>query len=707
MYPGKFSLVFFLTVIFTAQMLCAAEEKNSVAAVKVDVESESASKLRFVKTTLLNGPTAQDRLDASAELLYGKDKASRQIVLEILEIKDNSPARQAICKTIINSRLAIPDKSDLRKPLLAILRESNEQDAKFAAQATLIFEFSEIADDLTELITTTGIERNVRLNALYALQLRPVEKQAVATIASLMSDKDKLVAQAARQAIPYWIPEGMTDREILRYIRHLTQGEITHKWIDVQEKEARRLDMELERWRTLYLSSLSREYETADDTEKGNILLSRLGSDLADVRLWALGKISTLSPSVILPPEFNAQLLGILSDSNKTVRLTTARIFSQMSDRNPAEKLLAQFKVEEYDEIKLELFKALGEACYYAFSAGSTFKVTEEIRSATLIISEQYLSNDDADKASVAAEVIRKMLEPNGLDSFLVSKYLKLLSARFARARDHDNALAAKILGEMARLCAQSAHRKITSRLYGTFFLNGLDEKDNEPIRRTSVTGLINIDKTTALETFKTRSMIDDPSESIRSAVIVLAGQTGNPDDIKWLCKRLQTNGEAASAWEAIKEILQRQKAADILAWADKLAFDKLSQDRIMVLLTMGEKKAELENNDELINAIRTKLRPIQLDVYLKAGNLDKAVQIVASSLIEADMPAKHPLAMVIDTYMGIASLEQKTSLIKALTKISTAETNATNRPVFGKLIKTWELKLNPSPPPTEPVENE
>jgi hypothetical protein len=353
------------------------------------------------------------------------------------------------------------------------------------------------------------------------------------------------------------------------------------------------------------------------------------------------------------------------------------------------------------------LFKALGEACYYAFSAGSTFKVTEEIRSATLIISEQYLGNDDADKASVAAEVIRKMLEPNGLDSFLVSKYLKLLSARFARARDHDNVLAAKILGEMARLCAQSAHRDITSRLYGTFFLNGLDEKDNEPIRRTSVTGLINIDKTTALETFKTRSMIDDPSESIRSAVIVLAGQTGNPDDIKWLCKRLQTNGEAATAWEAIKEILQRQKAADILAWADKLAFDKLSQDRIMVLLTMGEKKAELENNGELINAIRTKLRPIQLDVYLKAGNLDKAVQIIASRLGEADMSAQNPLAMVIDTYMGIATLEQKTSLMKALTKISTAETNATSRPVFGKLIKTWGLKLNPSPPPTKPVENE
>jgi hypothetical protein len=698
MHSGKFILVFFLTVIFIVGVGCAADVKTGSLSPTTSVESESVSKLRFVKTTLLNGPTAQDRLDAADELLYGKDKPSRQILLETLALKDNSPARQAICKTIINSRLAIPDKSDFRLPLLAILQESNEQDAKFAAQATLIFEFSEIADDLTKLITTPKIERVVRLNALYALQLRSVDKQAIATIASLTSDEDTQVAQTARQAIPYWIPAGMDGREILQYIRHLSQGEITRKWINFQEKEARRLENERLRWKTLYLSSLSREYETADDTEKGNILLSRLGSALATVRLWALEKISTLSPSVILPPEFNAQLLGVLSDSDRTVRLTAAGLFSQMSDRNPAEKLLAQFKVEEYDDIKLELFKALGEACYYAFSAGSSFKLSEEIRSATLIISEQYLSNSDSDKAAVAAGVIRKMLEPNGLEPILATKYLKLLSTRFAMAKDHDDALAAEILGEMARLCAQPAHREITSRLYGTFFLNGLIEKDNELIRRTSITGLINIDKTTALQTFKKYLLVNDPSENIRSAVMELAGQTGEPDDIKWLSASLQSNGEAAVAWEAIKEILQRQNATVIYVWADRLALKKLSQDRIMVLLTIAEKKAELENNSVLTRAIRTKLRPIQLDVYLKAGNLDKAVQIVSSRLTEGDIPAGNSLAMVIEDFMTNASLEQITALMKELTVVNATGINATSRPLFSRLVKTWKLKLNPLP---------
>ena len=239
-------------------------------------------------------------------------------------------------------------------------------------------------------------------------------------------------------------------------------------------------------------------------------------------------------------------------------------MFSKMSDRNPAEKLLAQFNIEEFDDIKLELFKALGEACYYAFSAGSTFQLPEDIRSATLIISEQYLNDKDPDKAAVAAEVIRKMLEPNGLEPLLVTKYLKLLSTRFTQARAQNPALAAEVLNVMARLCAQSSHKKITSRIYGIFFMEGLEEINNEPVRRTSVTGLINIDKTTAFNTFKKLSMINDPSENIRSEVVKLAGQTGKAEDIEWLFERLQSNGEAPIAWEAIKEIPKKERTNDI-----------------------------------------------------------------------------------------------------------------------------------------------
>ncbi|MBW8016752.1 MAG: hypothetical protein FVQ82_11240 [Planctomycetes bacterium] len=697
----RISLIIFLTVIIAAGTVCAADASVTAAdaAAKTKADAEAADKLRFVKTTLLNGPTVQDRLDAAVALLYGKDKAARQILLETLAIKDNSPARQAICNTIINSRQAIPDKADFRKPLLVILAESNGLDAKLAAQATLIFEFSEIEDDLTKMAAASENVRDVRLNALYALQQRPVEKQAIATIASLISDPDKQVAQAARQALPYWIPAGMSRPEILRYLKRLSRSEISRKWIDFQEKEVRRLENERKKWEELYISSLSREYDNADDTAKGKILLGRLGSDLSPVRIWALEKVGTLSPSVakVLPPQFNTQLLGLISDSDRDVRLITARMFSQMGDRNPAEKLLAQFKVEDYDDIKLELFKTLGEACYYAF-LGDVIKLSEDIRSATLIIAEQYLGENDPDKAAVAAEVIRKMLEPNGLEPILVTKYLKLVSARFARAQSEAPELAGEILSVMASLCGQTAHRDITSRLYGTYFLNGLKNKDNEAVRRTSVTGLINIDKTTAFEKFKANSMIDDPSENIRTAMMKLAGETGKSEDITWLIGRLKANGESAIAWEAIKDILQRQKSAEIFKWTTKLAASGLSQERKMVLLIMADKKAELEKNTKVINAVRTKLRPMQLDVHLKAAAFDKASQIIADRLKEGDMSGENPLAKVIETFMSSATLELKTAFVKTLTAVSSKEVYMTGRPSWQQLMAKWKQMLKPTP---------
>jgi hypothetical protein len=698
----RISLIIFLTVIITAGTVCAADAPVTAAdVVKAKADTEAADEFRFVETTLLNGPTVQDRLDAAVELLYSKEKAARQILLKTLAVKENSPARQAICNTIINSRLAIADKDDFREPLLAILAESNGKDAKLAAQATLIFEFSEIDDALTKMAVTAENGRDVRLNALYALKLRPVEKQAVAVIASLISDPDKQIAQAARQALPYWIEPGMNRPEILRYLKRLSRAEISRKWTDFQEKEVRRLDNERQKWQKLYLSSLSNDYDNADDAEKGNILLGRLGSDLSAVRLWALEKVSTLSPSVVLPPQFDTQLLGLLSDSDRNVRLITARMFYRMSKRNPAEKLLEQFKVEEYDDIKLEHFKTLGEACYYALLGEKIkkIKLPEDIRSSTLIIADQYLGDNDPDKAAAAAEVIRKMLKPNGIESTLVKKYLKLISERFAIAQDNDPELAAEILGVMARLCAQPSHKDITSRLYGTYFRKGLENKDNEAVRRTSVAGLINIDKTTAFEKFKTSSLMDDPSENIRMAVIKLAGETGKSEDINWLLDKLQANGEAPMAWEAIKEILQRQKAAEIFVWTNNPAVAKLSQERVMVLLVMAEKKAEQQKNAKVINAVRTKLRPMQLDVHLKAEAFDKAGQIIADRLEEFDMLAANPLAMVIEAFMSTASLEQKTALVKELTAVSSTEVNSKDRPQWQKLLAKWKKMLAPAPP--------
>ena len=162
--------------------------------------------------------------------------------------------------------------------------------------------------------------------------------------------------------------------------------------------------------------------------------------------------------------------------------------------------------------------------------------------------------------------------------------------------------------------------------------------------------------------------------------------------DITRLIGRLAANGESAVAWEAIKDILQRQKAEDIFKWANKLTAGGLAQDRVMVLLGMAEKKAD-KKNTKFINAIRTKLRPMQLDDHLKAAAFAKAAQIIADRLKEGDgdISGKNPLAMVIDKFMLSATLGQKTALVKSLTAVSSADAIATGRPSWQQLMSKWK----------------
>lgn len=689
-------LISLFAVMLSAGLALAADEPLASAPANGANEANTARQLRIYKTALLNGPTEKIRSDAAAELLYRQDSESRDILLQALALKDNSPARQAVCRAIIDSRSSIINKEVFLEPLLAILQEAAGKDAKYAAEATLIFEYAEIASELTKNVNSGKNNRSVRLNALYALSLRPVEKQAVATIVKLFDDADKQIARAAEDTLPYWIPAGMDGPAILRYLRHKSQSEIIRDWVDFQEKEVRRLQTERQRWQRLYLSTLNKQYETADDTSKGIILLGNLGSDLVEVRLWGLEKAGQLSPSIILPPEFDNALLALVSDPDRLVRLKTAEILSNMSDRNPAEKLLAQFKVEEYDNVKLEIFKSLSEACYYAFSPGSTIELSENMRTVTLIIAEQYLGEKDAEKATVGAEAILKLLESNGFNDELVEKYLRLLSARFTQAQsDGNNDLSAEILNVMARLCGQSTHNDLTARLFGVYLLNSLDEKDNEQIRRIAVTGLVNIDKTEAMETFKERLLMDDPSLNIRLAVIELAGETGKAEDITWLMEKLTLADERSGAWEAIKQILQRQQADVIDLWASKLAAANAGGDRVRTLLVMAEKKAETENNTALLKSIRKKLQPMLLEVYLKSGDVSKVSKLIASRLKESDAGAEDALAKKITAYLDSgATLEQKRLLVKTLSSIREKTANGNSRPQWKELVKIWQQKI-------------
>ena len=98
----RISLIIFLTVLIAAGTVCAADlPVSAVELAKAKADVEAASKLRFVKTTLLNGPTVQDRLDAAVALLERSSSSPpmTSAMFDVLQQHDRVDAKAA-CKQL-------------------------------------------------------------------------------------------------------------------------------------------------------------------------------------------------------------------------------------------------------------------------------------------------------------------------------------------------------------------------------------------------------------------------------------------------------------------------------------------------------------------------------------------------------------------------------------------------------------------------------
>ncbi len=122
-----------------------------------------------------------------------------------------------------------------------------------------------------------------------------------------------------------------------------------------------------------------------------------------------------------------------------------------MVEINSSQRLLNQIKVEKDDEVRMELFVALGGACHYAYLPDSGIKISDEIRKQTLELAGGYLTEGQAQKAHKGAEVIRKLLEQDQLESAEAEKYLGLLAQTYEQQKDKaDGLLRGELLGAMA-----------------------------------------------------------------------------------------------------------------------------------------------------------------------------------------------------------------------------------------------------------------
>ena len=706
----KFSPIIVMVILTCgscSEVRAAGEAIAAAHGLNNGLEPNAARQLRIYRDALFSGASEQSRDDAAVELLLRDDKASREILLEALLSKDNGAARQAVCRSLISSRAlgaVVRNRNDFREGLVGILVDEGGLDAQLAAEAMLVFKYREISDRLERLVRFSEVGRRIRLNVVYALKIRP-DKEAMSELIRLLDDGDVEIAGAAESALQdsFGIPVGTAKEvwgKILKDLQRKSPNEIRRERLLQQETRMRKLQGELALWRRLYLAGLDKEYDRIDETARGVLLFERLGSELTAVKLWALDKVSRRSAGTALPAEFGPRLVGLISDEDRGVRLETARVLSKMSDLNPAQELLGQFGVEKYEDVRLAIFEALGEACYYAFSPGSEIELGDEVRNEALELASGYIIETDGSKAKKGAEVIRKLLELGGLDAALAQKYLELVAGRYEQAGSEEGPLRGELLGVMATLCGRgSYYREASAKLFEKAFVEGLGVEEDISVREAAVAGLMNIDGAKALRVFKEQGLADDESSTVREAVIKLAGRLGKEEDVEWLAAKVDSNGEGQSlrpgsgqaAQEAIGAILGRQKAAVVAEWAEQLAWDGAGTEQVRSLFEIAEKKAEVEKAGEVLRAAREAL----VKIYLAGNDAKQVGRVIAAWLSEQDLGAEDALAGQINAYLSSEEVDPaaKETLVGVLEGIETGE-EAGERPKWTEQVKLWRQEL-------------
>ncbi len=732
------SLLILTIVLESTGIVLSAQGEPGLPISGFSAETELDKELKIYRSTLFENKNEQLRIDAAGVMLFKEEPAARKILIDALRQSENKEARAAVCKALSQARGAwrpIKNKEDFIQPLLDILTEEEDSTtAKLAADATLIFSYDQISEQLNEIITDTSLPAVARLNAVYALELHPDMRVAIKLI-MLLDDPEKQVSEAAEKTLrSLGVQPGKDPAARKKTIAELErQGSeaFLRNLLIREESRVREMTIEMNLWQGLYLAALGKIYDgLGDEAAKGKFLAEHLSNPHPIVKLWALEKAYQwrVRPGSRLPAELKLILINLIPDQNKDVRLRTANLLSLIGEISSAQPLLAQLDIEQDDEARMELLVALGGACYSASLPDSPVKLPLEIRQQTLEWAAKYLSDQEPKRAQKGAEVMRKLLELEGLAPAEVDKYLTLLAERCGLLKGKaEGPLLGELLNVMAGLCApSSACRVKASRLFGPLFEQSLYDSA-DLVREAAVDGLLNTDKTKALNRLR-KDFANDPSVAVRKKLIALAGEVGGKEDLVWLAEKIGSNTESDAAWQAMLKIFNGADITVLSEWMGKCASEsspiKLSDEQRTSFLEVAEQKATAEKKTDMLREVRYRLArlhskngiferaadywrglyetaqtarekeailPDLLDAYLRWPNLSLAVKIVENCLLEKDLAPDNIIVQTIEYYMSNPPAGSDPNVVwRALEQAKTSK----GRPMWQQQLKMWANRL-------------
>ena len=721
-------LVIFILAI-GCQLVGIAQEKPSVPAQSTPTNTELDPQLKVNKDALLKGS-----IDAATVMLFHDDPKAREILLDALRQDENSLARMAVCNALIQARISktpVKNDQDFIEPLLGVFDTMNNAEVQPAAEATLIFEYNKIKEPLDKILADPNKPVKSKTNAIIALKLR-LDMNATIRLIELVDYPEEQVSAEAENALrSLGIQVGKnpeTRKQNIAEIQRKGPVAFLRSQLIRQEAEIRSMRTDLDFWQKQYKSELDKNYESiSEDTARGDFLATYLDdTKKVVVKLWALDKAYQwrVAPGSKLPEKLGPILIKLISDSDRDVRLITAGLLALMPKLNSASPLLEQLRVEKDDQVKTKLLDALGWACSNAILSNPTAQISpemKEIRRQTLTWAAEFLDKDDPEKARSGAQVIRKLLNRDGLDPNEVDGYLDLLSKRYAKQQDNsDGILKGELLNEMAALCAQnSSCRDKAAQLFEKMFVDALRDESNF-VREAAVDGLTYINKANALKLLR-NNFINDPSITLRKKIITLADAVGGKEDLNWLAEKIGSNSESEPAWQAMLSIFGNSDASILKEWIGKLTEQsskfKLSDGQKIDFLEIAK---NAKGNNEFMPEIRQKLAalyyktsqyeqaadyfgilydmdqtaegkkavlPSLLDACLKGSKLERTAELVKSCLTEGDLDPNSVVVQTINNFFSAppAGIDPN-KVLQILIAIKVPQ----GRPQWDQQLKSW-----------------
>lgn len=660
-------------VIFILAIGChlagIAQEKPSAPSQSTPANAELDPQLKVNKDALLNGS-----IDAATVMLFHDDPKAREILLDALRQGENSPARMAVCKALIQARVSkqvVKNDQDFIEPLLGVFDTKNDAEVRPAAEATLIFEYDKIKESLNKIFTDPNKPVETKINAIHALKLR-LDMMATIRLIELVDAPEKQVSAEAENALnSLGIHVGEnpeTRRQNIAEIQREGQVAFLRSQMVRQDIQIRSMRTELDLWQKRYKSELDKRYESiSEDAIRGEFLATYLVDTETVVRLWALDKAYKwrVAPGSKLPEKLGPIVIKLISDNDRDVRLITAELLALMPKLNSASHLLAQLEAEKDDQVKTKLLEALGGACSNAILSNPKATISpemKEIRKQTLGWAVKFLDKDNPEKAKNGAVVIKKLLKQDGLESEEVNIYLGLLADKYNEQNDNsDGTLRGELLSEMTSLCAQdSACRINAAKLFEKLFVEALRDESNF-VREAAVDGLTYIDKAKALEILR-NDFVNDHSIALK--IIALADAVGGKEDLNWLAEKIGLNSESEPAWQAMLKIFIGSDTGVLKEWMDKLTIQsskyKLSDEQKINFLDIAK---DAKGNSEQMPEIRQKLAGL----YYKTGQYEQAADYLGILYEMAQTPEgkKAILPNLLDACLKGSKLERTTELVK------------------------------------------